>query len=320
MTNKMEGYSPRPSRGYLKSELRHELLEKHEEQELARSIEGGVQTIARLTNIELTSLPSRNELLELLPDPVMVAEYDQNTIADAYVARDRFIMSNQGIVISLAKRYVAVSGSSMDLSDLVQEGNHGLMKAVDNFDYRKGFKFSTYAAWWIRQSITRSIADQSRLIRIPVHQDDLIRKIRRLEHDALSRGDKKPSDQEIAVKLDADIQTVELLRRNGTATTTVSLNKPVGEDGGIGLEDLLAGSDTMEQIADRLVDEQQVDRLLGLLKDRERDIIRLRYGIGYERPYTAKEIAGMHGITRERIVYIEKRALRYMSDHAGLDE
>jgi len=240
----------------------------------------------------------RRSLLSLL------AEIEKHDLVVRQAKRE-LMEANLRLVVSVAKRYL---GSELSLLDLVQEGNIGLMKAVDRFQYRRGFKFSTYATWWIRQAITRAIADHSRTIRIPVHMVETLNRISRVNRGLVNEMGREPTPEELAKRTGVPTQKVRLILES--SRKPLSLETPIGEDSQLGdfLEDKGAGSPNDSLIVQDLT--TQVERALSTLSPKEKKILRLRFGIGEDGEHTLEEVGKRFAVTRERIRQIETKALR----------
>jgi RNA polymerase sigma factor (sigma-70 family) len=278
---------------YLDDIGRHDLLTKDDEARLAREIEAGEAARATLEAAD-KSLP-RKEKREL-----------EREIRRGADARRTFVQSNLRLVVSIAKRY---QSSGLPLLDLVQEGNLGLMHAVEKFDWRKGFKFSTYATWWIRQAIQRGIANSGRTIRLPAHAGDALLRLSRVRAELEAELGREPSLPELADGMDLpEAKVVELLR---VAPDPVSLSEPVSEDGETELGDLVAdaSAESPFDAAARALLPAEIEKLLGILDERERLILALRYGLDRGEPRDPGEVGRLVNLSRERVRQIEERAL-----------
>ena len=269
-----------------------------------------VDTEAMSDALPLTD-PVRMYLKEIGRVPLLTPEEEQQLaqrIANGdEAARQKMIEANLRLVVAVAKRY---AGRGMLLLDLIQEGNMGLLKAVEKFDYTKGYKFSTYATWWIRQSITRAIADQARTIRIPVHMVELINRVIRTSHSMVQELGREPTPEEVAQKLRLSPEKVEEILK--IAQDPVSLETPVGEEDDSHLGDFIQdneASEPLEATASNLLREQ-LEKAMASLTPREEKVLRLRFGFEDGRPHTLEEVGKKFNVTRERVRQIESKALR----------
>ncbi|MEU3981594.1 RNA polymerase sigma factor [Streptomyces sp. NPDC026672] len=290
-------------RQYLREIGRIPLLTAAEEVELARSVEAGLFAEERLG-----STPGLDERLALDLDRLVVM---------GRMAKRRLIEANLRLVVSVAKRYI---GRGLTMLDLVQEGNLGLIRAVEKFDYARGYKFSTYATWWIRQAMSRALADQARTIRVPVHVVELINRVVRVQRRLLQERGYEPTAEEVAAQLDLAPERVgEVLR---LAQEPVSLHAPVGEEDDVALGDLIEDGDAASPVesAAFLLLKEHLEAVLSTLGERERKVVQLRYGLADGRPRTLEEIGRIFGVTRERIRQIESKTLNKLRDHAFADQ
>ena len=255
--------------------------------------------------------PVKMYLKEIGKIPLLTAEEEvmiaKRMEAGDALAKKELAEANLRLVVSIAKRYV---GRGMQFLDLIQEGNMGLMRAVDKFDYTKGFKFSTYATWWIRQAITRAIADQARTIRIPVHMVETINKLVRIQRQLIQDLGREPTNEEIAEEMGIDVEKVRDVRK--IAQEPVSLETPIGEEEDSHLGDFIEDDTAIapDDAANFTMLREQLDTVLGTLNDRERKVLELRFGLTDGTPRTLEEVGKEFNVTRERIRQIEAKALR----------
>lgn len=284
--------------------------EMAEDEKAASRLAKELEVLATLKDKTITD-PVRMYLKEIGRIPLLTAEEEvslaQRIEKNSRAARRKLIQSNLRLVVSIAKKYV---GRGMIFLDLIQEGNQGLMRAVEKYDWRRGYKFSTYATWWIRQAITRAIADQARTIRIPVHMVETINKVIRTSRRLMQKLGREPSPEEIGKKMEMTADRVrEILK---IAQSTTSLEKPVGDDKNSFLGDFI--QDTSQpspyDTASRQLLKENIGDVLQTLSDREARVLKMRFGLGGSRPMTLEEVGQEFGVTRERIRQIEAKALR----------
>ena len=283
-----------PVKVYLKEIGRVPLLTPEEEVNLALTIKAGSEA---------------KEKYDADPDALSEEEKAAclKAIKKGVAARKRLSEANLRLVVSIAKRYV---GRGMQFLDLIQEGNLGLIKAVEKFDHTKGFKFSTYATWWIRQAITRAIADQVRTIRIPVHMVETINKVKKVSSQLLHEQGKEPTAEEIAERLEMSVDKVREIMR--VAQEPVSLETPIGEEEDSHLGDFIPDDEAPvpAEVASHTLLREQLSEVLDTLTEREEKVLRLRFGLVDGRPRTLEEVGKEFNVTRERIRQIEAKALR----------
>ena len=293
-----------PVRMYLKEIGKVPLLNADEEIELAQKMEAGSVATEKIPILKSRLEDASEEEKKELNDEIKSLQKD---IAIGDDAKKRLAEANLRLVVSIAKRYV---GRGMLFLDLIQEGNLGLIKAVEKFDYRKGYKFSTYATWWIRQAITRAIADQARTIRIPVHMVETINKLIRVSRQLLQELGREPSPEEIAEEMNLPVERVrEILK---ISQEPVSLETPIGEEEDSHLGDFIK-DDNVPVPADAAAFtllKEQLEEVLGTLTDREQKVLTLRFGLEDGRARTLEEVGKEFNVTRERIRQIEAKALR----------
>ena len=285
-----------PVRMYLKEIGKVDLLTASEEVDLAMKIEAGLEATEKLEAADAGELElTRAEMRRLTRIENVGLE-----------AKQALISANLRLVVSIAKRYV---GRGMLFLDLIQEGNLGLIRAVEKFDYQKGFKFSTYATWWIRQAITRAIADQARTIRIPVHMVETINKLVRVQRQLLQDLGRDPTPEEIGAEMDMSADRVREIQK--ISQEPVSLETPIGEEEDSQLGDFIEDSQAIvpPDAASFSMLQEQLTQVLDSLADRERKVIELRFGLADGHPRTLEEVGREFGVTRERIRQIESKTL-----------
>ncbi|UQA87072.1 RNA polymerase sigma factor [Gardnerella vaginalis] len=287
------GATADPVKDYLKQIGRVSLLNAEQEVDLSERIEAGLYAQHLLdTQIDQMEFKRKREL--------------KWAAADGKKAKDHLLEANLRLVVSLAKRY---TGRGMLFLDLIQEGNLGLIRAVEKFDWKKGFKFSTYATWWIRQAITRAMADQARTIRVPVHMVEVINKLSRVQRQMLQDLGREPTPDELARELDMPVEKVQEVQKYGREP--ISLHTPLGEDGDSEFGDLIEDTDAIapsDAVAFSLLQEQ-FRQVLETLSPREAGVIKMRYGLEDGQPKTLDDIGRVYGVTRERIRQIESKTM-----------
>jgi RNA polymerase sigma factor (sigma-70 family) len=277
---------------YLHEISRTPLLDAAKEVELSKAIEAGLYAAQLLGEDQIPAGVERAELRQL--------------VVEGERAKDLFIRANLRLVVSIARRYVR---SGMPMLDLIQEGNTGLVRAVEKFDYERGYKFSTYATWWIRQAISRAIAQQERTVRLPVHLVEDVNRMRNVIRQLTREMGAEPQPEQVADALGVSVERVNELKR--WSQDTVSLDTPVGDDGDTNLGDLVADSDepSPEDVVLSGLERQRIESLLNHLDDRSAGIMRARYGLEDGREHSLTEVASRFSLSRERIRQLEIQAL-----------
>ena len=297
-----------PVRMYLKEIGNIQLLTIEEETEYAQEVVEGRKAKERLQKLEeddqnTVSQEEYESLKKELEIIINKSEYAKNKLVDA----------NLRLVVSIAKRYL---GRGLQFLDLIQEGNMGLIKAVDKFDYNKGYKFSTYATWWIRQAITRAVADQARTIRIPVHMVETINKLVRTQRQLVQELSREPSQAEIAERMGISVEKVQQIQK--IAQEPISLEQPVGEEEDSSLGDFISDPHALDpyEYTAKMKLREELDEVLSTLTEREERVLRLRFGLIDGRQRTLEEVGKEFNVTRERIRQIEAKALRKLRSPA----
>ena len=295
-----------PVRAYLKQIGKVPLLNAELEVELAKRIEAGLFAAEKLrADDELTRRTPKGKKATGRLSPQLRHELEW-LVRDGERAKNHLLEANLRLVVSLAKRY---TGRGMQFLDLIQEGNLGLIRAVEKFDYTKGYKFSTYATWWIRQAITRAMADQARTIRIPVHMVEVINKLARVQRQMLQDLGREPTPEELAKELDMTPEKVIEVQKYGREP--ISLHTPLGEDGDSEFGDLIEDSEAIvpaDAVSFTLLQEQ-LHAVLDTLSEREAGVVSMRFGLTDGQPKTLDEIGKVYGVTRERIRQIESKTM-----------
>lgn len=306
--NELSALSNDPVRVYLKEIGQIPLLKADEEQKLGKQVYD-----ARIAKQFLENAQANNEELDK-----KTINMNLKLIEKGEEAASKLTEANYRLVVSIAKKY---ERSGMNFLDLIQDGNMGLMKAVEKYEYQKGFKFSTYATWWIRQAISRSIAEKSRTIRIPVHMNETINKMNKIKRELMQDIGREPTDEEIANKLGESVEKIQYIK--SIARDPMSLETPVGEEDDSALGDFISDPNSVtpqDFLEKELLTESLDDILEKYLTDKEEKIIRMRYGQFDGKEYTLEEIGKIMGITRERVRQIENKALDKLRTKAGASE
>ena len=287
-----------PVRMYLKEIGKIPLLSSDEETMYAEQVVEGRAARAKLAEIDADDF-----------NTVTIEEYEklQDIVELADQAKDKLVNANLRLVVSIAKKYLS---RGLQFLDLIQEGNMGLIKAVDKFDHKKGFKFSTYATWWIRQAITRAVADQARTIRIPVHMVETINKLVRIQRQLVQEFSREPTPEEVAERMDITVEKVQQIQR--IAQEPISLESPVGEEEDSSLGDFISDPHALDpyEYTAKMKLREELDEVLATLTEREERVLRLRFGLIDGRQRTLEEVGKEFNVTRERIRQIEAKALR----------
>ena len=287
-----------PVRMYLKEIGKIPLLTTEEETLYAEQVVEGRTAKQKLEEIDADD-----------NNTVTIEEYEalQDIVEVAEEAKDKLVNANLRLVVSIAKKYLS---RGLQFLDLIQEGNMGLIKAVDKFDHKKGFKFSTYATWWIRQAITRAVADQARTIRIPVHMVETINKFVRIQRQLVQEFSREPTPEEVAERMDITVEKVQQIQR--IAQEPISLESPVGEEEDSSLGDFISDPHALDpyEYTAKMKLREELDEVLATLTEREERVLRLRFGLIDGRQRTLEEVGKEFNVTRERIRQIEAKALR----------
>ncbi len=278
---------------YFRQMAQEPLLTAREEIDLAKRIEAGKEAALKLVTLRRNETELRRQAEQL--------------IRDGQAAREHLGRANTRLVVSIAKRYM---GQGLPFPDLIQEGNVGLMRAVDKYDYRRGNRFSTYATWWIRQAITRALAQKTRTIRIPLHMTERIRQMYRTAQSLEQTLGRRPTPEEIAGEMDVPADSVRSMM--DASQHAIALERPVGDDGDSEFGDFIEDQDTPSPVesATQHMLQETIEEVLSELTPRQSHILRLRFGLGGGDPHTLEEIANKFGLSRERIRQLEKEALR----------